>query len=135
MRFELVEMRLHLFFEPMLQLDQLANADRDSMQCPQVHLDLANRQTHHLAQGRNHAGQSDPDAPLTHHLFLPIYWGLMPFLAVGTPSLVEMVVRHFHPWARGKIDDFSHTSQADASQTQITLWTIDHPVFDDLSWC
>src|SRR6266516_3963677 len=45
LRFECIQVRLHLFFEPMLQFYQLSNADRDSMQRMQVHLDLANGQT------------------------------------------------------------------------------------------
>src|SRR5450755_511535 len=85
--FEHIQMRLHLFFQAMLQFNNLSIADRDGMQRTQVGLDLSNGQTHHQAQGRNQASQPDSDAPLTHNLFLQIHWGFMPFLTVGCKCL------------------------------------------------
>src|SRR5450755_4541205 len=101
----------------MLQINNLSIADRDSMQCTQVRLDLTNRQTHHQTQGRNQTGQSDPDAPLTHDLFLQIHWGFMPFLTVGTPAFVEIMVRHPKRGGKWNLDDLSYPGKADASQT------------------
>ena len=70
------------------------------MQRMQVRLDLANGQTHDQAQGRNHARQSDSDAPLTHDLFLQIHRGFMPFLTGGTPAFVETMVRYLTQWVK-----------------------------------
>src|SRR5260370_8671161 len=134
LRFQLIQKRLHVFFQAMVQLNNLSVADRDSMQGTQVQVDLTNRQTHHHAQGRNQTGQSDSDAPLTHDLFLHIHRSFTPFLTASTPTFVDIMMRDLKGCRRWNIDDLSHTGKADASQTQITFWTVHHTVFDDLCW-
>src|SRR5450755_2751648 len=130
--FEHIQMRLHLFFQAMLQFNNLSIADRDGMQRTQVGLDLSNGQTHHQAQGRNQASQPDSDAPLTHNLFLQIHWGFMPFLTVGTPAFVEIMVRHPKRGGKWNLDDLSYPGKADASQTVNTNFKLVESV--QLSW-
>ena len=50
LRLERIELGLHLCFHPMQQFHNLLNADRDTVQREQVHLDLSNRQTHYRAE-------------------------------------------------------------------------------------
>src|SRR5258707_5749435 len=50
LRFERIELGLHLCFHPMQQFHNLPTADRDPMEREEVHLDLSNGQTHHRAE-------------------------------------------------------------------------------------
>ena len=81
LRFERIELGLHLCFHPMQQFHNLANADRDPVQREQVRLDLSNGQTHHRAQRGDETGQSHSDPSLAYHLIVPVHRRFVPFLA------------------------------------------------------
>src|SRR5947209_26227 len=134
LRFECIELGLHLLLEPVEHLNDLSTADLHPMQCQQVGLELSNGQTHHCTQGGDQAGKSHSNTSLAHHLIMQIHRRFMPFLTPCTPALVDTMFRHLDWRGRGDIDDLSSSSQTDASQTQMTLWAVHNPLLHDLGW-
>ena len=57
LRFERIEVGLHVVFHPMQEFNNLSSADRDSVQREQVPLNLSDGQTHHYAQRGNQTGK------------------------------------------------------------------------------
>src|SRR5271167_1653745 len=107
LHFERSEVRLHLGFDPVEQLDNLSTTDRDPVQRKQVRLDLSNGQTHHRAQGRDQARQSHSDASLAYHLLVEIHRGFVPFLTSCTPAFVDPMVPHLDWWRLWHIKDLA----------------------------
>src|SRR5947209_5311394 len=129
---ECIQVRLHLLFEPVQELHDLANADADPMQGEQVHLDLANGQTHHRAQGGDQTSQSHADASLPDHLLVEIHRSFIPVVASGTPPLGDAMFGDLD-WGRlWHIDDLSAARQTQTAQMQLTLWAHDQPMLHDL---
>src|SRR5512135_422649 len=102
---ECIKLRLHLFFDPMQELDDFSTADRDLMHHLQVALDLPNGQTHHRSKRGNQTAQPYPYASLSKHPITQVHRGLVPSLALGTPPFVDAVFNHFHLHKRWDIDD------------------------------
>lgn len=117
---EIIEHRLGMRDEAVEDLNDLSNAHLNPVQRVQQRANLPHGQTHHRAQGGNQTGQSHPNAPLTQHRCVEIHRRFMPFLTPRTPTFEDAMFGDFH-WDRSrKINHFSATSQADASQPQIT---------------
>src|SRR5258708_16921766 len=112
--FERIEVGLHLFFESMKQLNNLSNADHDTMQSEQIRLDLSNGQTHDRAQRGDQTGQAHADASLTDHLLMQVHRGFIPSLSSCTPALLDPMVRDLHGRGRRHIDDLSPPPQTKA---------------------
>ncbi len=107
LRFECIELGLHLLLESVEQLNDLSTADLHPMQRQQVGLELSNGQTHHCTQGGDQAGKSHSHTSLAYHLIMHVHWGFMPFLTPCTPAFVDTMFRHLDWRGRGDIDDLS----------------------------
>ncbi len=107
LRFERIDLGLHLCFHPMQQFHHLPAADRDPVEREEVQLDLANRQTHHRAERWRSDWQAHTDASLPNYLIVPVHRGLVPFLTPATPPLVDTMLRHLDGRRWRDINDLS----------------------------
>src|SRR5947209_12558850 len=130
--FETFKHWLRVLSNSMQEFHQFSQADLEAVQRPEHLLKLAQGQTHHGAQIGDHTGKSHPNTSLSEHLLGQVHRGFMPFLAVRAPPFVDPMLGDFHHWQRRYIDDFTTTSQTDATQAGLTVWTLDEPMFDNL---
>ncbi len=120
--FETVEQWLCILLDPMQQFHQFSETDLKAVQISQRVSQLAQRQTHHRAQGGDDAGQARPNSSLPQHLFGKIHWCFMPALAVGTPSLVNPVFGDFNAQQSSE-SPLSHATMTFLSSPQ-TLFSL-----------
>src|SRR5258708_26473269 len=74
-------------------------------------------------------GQSHANAPLSKHLFIQLDWRFVPFLALGTPPLVNPMVRDLDRRGRRHIDHLSQPRQCDSSEPQMAVGTRHESMF------